>query len=166
MLSINLPVVAAALSAMLGLATASCQLSNAGGGGVASDATLCVPQGEGDWTFAMSNSAVDVPAPGSGGIGAGYSQGNSLFIFDNACNIMGEYAPCSGGTPYTIEENFLADVLTVSDIDMDLGGGYFKFYYGNGEFTIGNNGCTCQDDSSGLQGSQGCKCAFPQDGVV
>ena len=51
-------------------------------------------------------------------------------------------------------------------INTTPGGAYFSFEYGNGQFSIGNNGCTCEDLSNGLQAESGCKCAFPVDGSV
>jgi hypothetical protein len=60
----------------------------------------------------------------------------------------------------TAEENLLPLVLTVVDIDTELGGKYFRFKYGNGEYEINNNGCTCSGMSSGLEGATGCRCAF------
>lgn len=155
--------------AMLGQASASCQLSNTLTSPETSAETrtqLCIPQGEGSWTFAMDNSQVDVPTFDGGAPWGGLAGNNAYIIYDNACIPQGVYGPSGNdcGTPYAIEENFLPYVLTVESINTDLGGGYFKFAYANGLYTIGNNGCTCENLSSGLEGEQGCKCAFPLQG--
>lgn len=66
--------------------------------------------------------------------------------------------------PYTIMDNYLPSVLTVTDANYDVGNPKFKFSYGDGTYQIGENGCTCQDASNGLQGAQAYKCSFPLNG--
>lgn len=157
--------------AIPGLATAACQLGN-----VFTDANpppetkteLCVPQGEGAWTFAMDVHSVDVPTFNSGAPWAGLVQGNSFMIYDNACVVRGVYSPGNEGndcgTPYFIEENFLPYVLTITNVDFDTGKPRFKFTYANGLYSIGINHCICQDVSHDLEAEQACKCAFPLQG--
>lgn len=159
----------ATVIAMTGYASAQCQLTNTLSGPESSPETrteLCQPQGEGSWTFAMDISEVDVPTFNGGAPWGGLAGNTAYIIYDNYCVPYGVYGPEGNdcGTPYVIEDYFLPYVLTVKDIDTDLGGGYFKFVYANGQYTIGNNGCTCSDLSSGLEGEQGCKCAFPLEG--
>jgi hypothetical protein len=131
---------------------------------------LCVPQGEGWWTFAMWVGAVEVPAPVRGGASpAGFVGDSAYLIYDNTCTLRGAWetsptADCA--IPYTIEANFLQDVLTIKEQTAGIGSPYFEFLYGNGEFSIGNNHCGCQDMSQGLFAEAGCKCAFPVDGTV
>lgn len=161
----------AALSTMLGLASASCQLSNSLATAETSPETrtqLCVPQGEGSWTFAMDTSLVDVPTFDGGAPYAGISGNVAYIIYDNTCVPRGVYGPSGNdcGVPYVIEENFLADVLTVTSINTTPGGARFTFAYGDGKYSIGNNGCACGDLSSGLEAESGCKCAFPVDGTA
>lgn len=154
----------AAVGIFLSSIVAACQLSNSMVvTGVETDTTLCMGQGEGMWTFGMSVSLVDVPSPG--GIGAGATSGTTFYIFDNACNIMSTYTPPSCGVPWSIEENFLTDVLIITNVFMDVGDPYFSFLYGNGKYSINNNHCVCNGDSSGLAAAVGCRCAFPVDGI-
>ncbi|WPG98190.1 Hypothetical protein R9X50_00097600 [Acrodontium crateriforme] len=161
-----------ATAGLLTLASATCQLSNAYTGGDIPDTyksdKLCLPQGEGDWTFSLYTSAVDVPTFNGGNPNAGYAGGFTYLMYDNACNLRGLYGPSGNncGIPFVIEENYLAQVLTITSENTGVGGAYFSFDYGNGEFSINNNQCGCQDMSSGLQGAQGCKCAFPVSGVL
>ncbi|KAI0382162.1 hypothetical protein F5Y04DRAFT_279945 [Hypomontagnella monticulosa] len=157
--------------AMLGLATADCQLSNK-----LTDtdpppepkAELCQSQGEGTFTFSMDVHEIDVPTFDSGAVWAGLVNGNSFMIYDNACILKGVYSPGDEGndcgTPFVIKENFLPFVLTVKEVNFDVGAPRFKFDYANGEFSIGNNQCTCQDVSHDLEAESACKCAFPLQG--
>ena len=134
------------------------------GGKTINDPNVCQPQGAGEWTFVMQTSAVDVPTGGDGGIGAGYVGGAIFAILDNTCAVKATYDKPDCGTPYTIKANFLPYVLTVKTINTAVGGGYFKFDYGDGEYVINNNHCKCYDISHDLQGAQSCKCAFPING--
>ena len=129
---------------------------------------LCVPQGEGYWTFALYVIAVDVPAPQRGVGLEGFASGSQYLIYDNTCTLKGVWDTSADkcGGPYTIEANFLKDVLTIRYQTASIGSPYFDFVYGNGEFSIGNNHCGCQDMSVGLTAQAGCKCAFPVDGIL
>ncbi|KAI1370318.1 hypothetical protein F4677DRAFT_365824 [Hypoxylon crocopeplum] len=157
--------------ALSGLATADCQLGNKL---TESDPPpepkieLCETQGEGTWTFSMDVHEVDVPTFDSGAPWAGLVNGNSFMIYDNACVLKGVYSPGDEGNdcgiPFVIEENFLPFVLTVQQINFDVGAPRFQFAYANGLFTIGDNHCTCQDVSHDLEAEQACKCAFPLQG--
>ena len=156
--------------AMSGLVAADCQLSNSltpATTGVETRTALCLPQGAGSWTFSLDTSEVNVPTFNGGAPFGGLAGNVAYTIYDNTCTIQGVYGPSGNdcGTPYVIEENFLADVLTVTSINTDVGGASFTFTYGDGQYSIGNNGCTCGDLSSGLEGETGCKCAFPVDGI-
>jgi hypothetical protein len=155
-------------AAWLGFAAADCQFDNTIGQGGSPDPPsadkMCLPQGEGSWTFSMYNSAVEVPTFNGGDPNAGYAGNTAFVIYDNTCNPMAIYGMPTCGTPYTAIENFLPLVLTVVNIDTQLGGEYFQFTYGNGEYEIKNNGCVCSDMSDGLQGATGCRCAFPLNG--
>lgn len=161
----------AAILAMVGLVNATCQLGNSLTTPETDPETrtqLCIPQGSGSWTFALDTSEVAVPTFNAGAPWAGLAGTVAYIIYDNACIPKGVYAPSGNdcGTPYVIEENWLADVLTITEIDTDPAGARFTFDYGDGQFSIGNNGCTCGDLSSGLTAETGCKCAFPVDGLV
>jgi len=155
-------------AALLAVAAADCvfdNIVNQGTGQIPlSDPSLCVGQGEGSWTFSIYNSAVDVPTFDGGNPTAGYAGGSAFIIYDNTCTAQAIYNPPSCGTPWTAEENFLPLELIVQDINLDLGGEYFKFAYGAGLGVDDNNHCGCSGMSSGLQGARGCKCAFPLDG--
>lgn len=127
---------------------------------------LCTPQGEGDWTFSMYTSEVEVPTFNGGNPNAGYRSSKAFLIYDEGCELRGVYAPGHDcGTPFVIQDFFLTQVLTIDKINFDADG-YFRFEYGDGRFSIGNNGCECQDMVDGLRGAQGCKCAFPIDGTT
>ncbi|KAI1409301.1 hypothetical protein F5Y13DRAFT_193542 [Hypoxylon sp. FL1857] len=153
------------------LTSAHCQLSNKltkSNPPPEPKAELCRPQGEGQWTFSMDVHEVDVPTFDSGAVWAGLVQGNSFMIYDNACVLKGVYEPGAEGNdcgiPFTIEENFLPFVLTVKQVNFDVGAPRFQFAYANGLFTIGNNHCTCKDVSHNLEAESACKCAFPLHG--
>jgi hypothetical protein len=94
----------------------------------------------------------------------GCAGGSSFAIYDEYCNVRGTYDVPDCGTPFIIEENFLADVLTVTTVDLDVGSPYFSFLYGDGKYSINNNHCVCVDDSVGLEGKAACRCAFPVNG--
>ncbi|KAF4991466.1 hypothetical protein FDECE_14036 [Fusarium decemcellulare] len=127
---------------------------------------LCLPQGEGQWTFAMVTSLSVVPSfsddAGNGLAGAAGSAG--FLIYDNACVPRAYYPKPGCGIPYVAKENFLPLVLTVEVVDFDIGQPYFSFAYGDGLYSIKNNHCVCSDMSHGLTGAKGCRCAFPLDG--
>lgn len=97
------------------------------------------------------------------------------------------YGKPSCGIPYTIKENFLEDVLTITAVELDVsiypisnfdltrilltnlyqvGQPYFTFKYGDGKYSINNNHCGCSDmKEKGLSAGDGCKCAFPINGT-
>lgn len=128
---------------------------------------LCRHQGEGFWTFALYSEAVEVPSIAGGG-NSGYSAASSYQIYDNTCTLRGRFNTRAKDCdiPFVIEANYLQQVLTIQSQDTMVGGGYFRFAYGNGLFSIGNNGCECQDMSHGLTAAEGCGCAFPVNGVL
>ncbi|ROV99829.1 hypothetical protein VSDG_02971 [Cytospora chrysosperma] len=156
---------------MPALATASCHLKNQ-----LSDSDpppklkpeLCVSQGEGSWTFAMDVHEIDVPTFNSGSPWTGLVSGNSFIIYDNDCTAKGGYSPAAEGNdcgiPFVIDEDFLPYVLTIKEINTDVGDPRFKFAYANGQYSIGENGCACKDVSHDLEAEQACKCAFPLEG--
>lgn len=163
---------AAALAAVKPV-SAACHLPNAvdnGVGGVETHSQLCIPQGAGDWTFSMYLDEVSVPTFDADNPLAGVVSTAYFYIYDESCTRRGAYSMSGHGNdcgiPYVIMENFLPYVLTIENINAAIGGGYFRFLYGNGEFSIGNNHCTCQSMTTGLEAKEGCKCAFPVDGTV
>lgn len=153
-----------ATSAMAGCVMTSSSNSDAIGTTV-SNPKLCQPMGDGAMLFAMQVSMIDVPSGGEGGIAAGAAGQTVYYIFDNTCKIMGIYGPPNCDLPASIQGDFLDYTLILKKIDTALGGGYFSFAYGNGEFSIGNNHCTCQNDSEGVEGKMDCACAFPKAGL-
>lgn len=127
---------------------------------------LCIPQGEGDWTFSMDVGVTVLPDFSTENPLAGLVGSKFFVIYDNYCVPRGVYAPSGNecGKPYVIEDNFLPYVLTVTDISWDLGDPYFRFKYADGLYSINNNHCTCSSMSHGIKGEQGCRCAFPISG--
>jgi hypothetical protein len=114
----------------------------------------------------MSVNLACVPSPSmdAGQDTAGCAGGGGFAIYDESCNVRGSYGIPDCGTPFIIEENFLADVLTVTTVNMDVGDPYFSFLYGDGQYSINNNHCVCVDDGGGLEAIVACRCAFPVDG--
>jgi hypothetical protein len=158
----------AAAMALFGLASAGqCHATNALGKTWApgQNNALCLSQGDGQWTFAMYVDMTVVPDLSGSSPLAGAVTGTLFMIYDNDCNMKSLYQQPSCGIPYYIEESFLADTLIISGLDAELGNPDFQFNYGNGLYSIGNNGCVCNDMSSGLEGAEGCRCAFPVDGI-
>jgi hypothetical protein len=97
---------------------------------------------------------------------AGVAGHTEYIIYDNTCTPQGAYG-LSGidcGIPYYIKEDWPPYVLTIEQINTDVGKPYFSFAYANGLYSINNNHCSCQDMFSGLEAEKGCKCAFPIDG--
>lgn len=72
---------------------------------------LCRTQGEDAWTWGMTSSMVNFPAPAAGAPpNAGMAQSYNIAIYDNDCKIRGTYSrpsdqDCSGG--YYIQESFM-----------------------------------------------------------
>ena len=160
-----------ALASLFTHAVADCQLKNEVGsedGKIETNDKLCVPQGEGDWTFAMEVSLTGVPVPDGDNAFAGMVGNYGFAIYDNTCALRGKYDPSNNGndcgTPFTIMENFLQYVLTVKSLMANVGGSFFSFKYGDGLFSINNNHCDCVSEPQGLRGLDFCKCAFPIDG--
>lgn len=107
-------------------------------GDVLLDNRLCVPQGAGAWTFGAYSRQSAVPAPNPDGAGsalAGDVSSSSLILYDNTCTPRALYnlGAVKCGWPLTIMENFLADVMTVTDLQPDERS--FTFKYGDGLFT-------------------------------
>jgi hypothetical protein len=145
----------------------NCQLSNSvKDQAVETRWQYCTTQGADSWTFTMAIGAISVPTFDSSAPFAGYASDKSFLIYDNTCKLRGVYSPSGNncGIDYIIEENWLKYVLSVTSVNFDVGGGRFKFLYANGQYSIGENHCTCQDVASGLKGAQACKCAFPING--
>lgn len=168
-------------AALLGLVAAECDVVplNAGTDGkgntlainsVLSDQPeVCDTQGEGYYTFVMVVAMAGFPIPGgplTPGF-PGYSSDAAYMIFDNSCKLLGAFSPNGDcDSPYTLEANYLADVMTIQSFT-DVGDPYFEFLYGNGKFTTGNNHCGCSTtDDSITSVAASCKCAFPQSGVL
>lgn len=145
------------LAALFCMAVAECDLAaGSKSAGQETETALCMNQGDGYYTFGMT---VDLTSLGLQGTTSG---GYSLRIMDNTCKILGVYNPPTCGTPAVIKENFLQYVLTVEAISADVGDPYFSFKYGNGKYSIGNNGCVCGKIGTSFNDARkGCRCAFP-----
>lgn len=162
----------AVISASLCLAAANCQLPSDGTSAPASGSQLCVPEGEGTSTAAMYINDVEIPT-GADDPNSGNVSSNESIIYDNGCNVQGVYGtePNSNcGTPFVIEENFLADDITITNVNLvaakGAGGADFEFLYGNGNFgsdekNTDKNNCACDDMSSGFEAAVGCRCVLP-----
>lgn len=168
-------------TALLGLVAADCDVvpldagTDGKGNTLAINSVLsdqpevCDPQGAGDYTFVMVVAMGGLPIPG-GPITPGfpgYTSSASYMVFDNTCKLLGAYSPNGDcDSPYTLEDNYLADVMTISSFT-DVGDPSFTFYYGNGKFSTANNHCGCSTtDNSITKVAASCKCAFPQSGVL
>ncbi|KAF1973723.1 hypothetical protein BU23DRAFT_532935 [Bimuria novae-zelandiae CBS 107.79] len=138
---------------------------------------LCLSQGEGQWTFAMelseillneNNDCLNTLLSTSHNPFAGFRGNADFAIYDNTCALKGAYYPGQNdndcGTPYFIMENFLAQVLTITNVRLDTAKGYFSFAYGDGLYSINNNHCDCVEKPDGLEARAFCKCASPIDG--
>ncbi|KAI9695280.1 MAG: hypothetical protein M1820_008742 [Bogoriella megaspora] len=136
-------------------------------GDIVTNTKICQSMGEGYYTFAMVNTMTgQLPGSDSPDEGPEASSMNAVGIMDNGCHLLAAYSieETQGeyGIPWVIQGDFLQYVLTIQKIDYELGEGYFDFSYANGKYTIGNNGCICQNlDGSGLSTSQTCGCSFP-----
>ncbi len=158
--------VVSAIAAIAGLASAECDATNTASGSTITitDGAVCLPQGAGSYTFVMTTGLYATGLPGTSATPtSGY-----FGILDNTCKILGWYAQPGCGIPYTIKDNFLQDVLTVDTVSFDVGSPFFAFTYGNGKFSIGNNGCVCGEtqQSTAIDVEKACRCAFPVSGVV
>ena len=158
-----------ALVLLAPLALAECDLTSGEGGligSVVTDGAVCLGQGPDSYTFAMITSlSGTIPLGASGGKGQ-ESLDITFQIMDNTCKILGVYSQDSCGVPFTIKENFLKYVLTITTVWGDVGKPYFSFKYANGAFSIGNNGCVCSHMSDSFNSvTKGCRCAFPVAGI-
>jgi hypothetical protein len=119
-------------------------------------------------TFGMDVDFTCVPEPGTMAPDdfASCVNAASFQIYDETCKLRSSYKFPDCGAPFIIEENFLKDVMTVQSVNMDVGAPSFTYLYGNGKFSIGNNGCVCNDNNNGLKAGTSCRCAFPLDGNV
>ena len=154
----------ASLSLLLSLAHADCDMPGTPGGRIETEPTLCLPQGPGSYTFAMFVDLTSLGIPGGpwGPPNPSVVGGAAFQIMDNNCQVLAAYNPPSCGIPWTIEENFLQYVLTVTSVFMDVGDPYFEFTYANGEYSINNNHCVCSDTQASFPtAAKGCRCAFP-----
>ncbi|MCJ1373632.1 hypothetical protein MMC20_004860 [Loxospora ochrophaea] len=129
--------------------------------GIVTDPALCLPQGPGYYTFGMTTFLSTLGVPGGSGISSDVS--NSAFlIMSNTCQLLGLYGPASCGIPFTIKDNFLQYVLTITAVDEGVASPYFSFLYANGKFSIRNDGCVCGGVSAAFPDAEaGCRCAFP-----
>jgi len=84
--------------------------------------------------------------------GDDYHGGAMFYIMDNTCKIRAAYEQPSCGIPYVARENFLKYVLSVTSLSADVGSPYFSFNYGDGKYSIRNNGCVCGDMKSAWNG--------------
>ncbi|KAF2688336.1 hypothetical protein K458DRAFT_292512 [Lentithecium fluviatile CBS 122367] len=162
-----------AFASVLSRVSANCQLKNEvyeedNEGKVETNDKLCKPQGEGAWTFAMEVSETGIPVFNGDNAFAGINGNKGFAIYDHTCALRGLYDPGNNGNdcgiPYVMMENFLQWVLTVKEMNADVGGSYFKFAYGDGEYSINNNHCDCVSEGSGTTALDYCKCAFPING--
>jgi hypothetical protein len=160
------------LLAMYGLSLvhANCNLKNAiedDDRRVEDRKELCMGQGEGAWTFSLHISMVSVPTLNGQVAYSGVAGSNVFIIYDNACNRMGVYDPhddADCGVPYSISEPWLPYDIIVKKVNLNVGGGHFRFSYGAGDYMIGENHAECNEMSEGLRAEEGCKTAFPLNG--
>lgn len=142
-------------------AAARCRLENKPGMTPILAFQVCDPQDAGTYTFALEAFELN-------GVLEDLDD-QSFFIFDENCTIKGAFSPhqtndCS--SPYVIEENFLKYVLTVTSLNYGPVEPYFSFLYANKNFSIGDNGCGCEETGGGLEAVYGCKCVFPVNGFL
>ncbi|KAH8697056.1 hypothetical protein BGW36DRAFT_358871 [Talaromyces proteolyticus] len=171
----------ASITTLLGLVSADCDVvpttEGVDGNGnpiaigdtITGQPDICQTMGPGDYSFVMLVATAGTPIPG-GPINPtylGYTNAASFMIFDNTCKLLGAFSPNTNcDAPYTLEANYLADVMTIS-VYMDPGDPWFSFAYGNGLFSTGNNGCDCKKNENDITYvSAACGCAFPQSGVL
>lgn len=164
----------ASIAALVGMSVA-CDLANMLDVEVTTpqtDPAICLTQGADSWTFVMEVSEVVVPTFSAEDPWAGYSGSSGFAIYDNNCILKAQYDPHQDnncGIPYVIRESFLTQVLTVTSVNYDVGDPYFSFTYGDGEYSVRNNQCVCNDTddttAGGLGVDIGCRCAFPIDGT-
>ena len=133
------------------------------GGDFKPDASLCQPQGPGQYTFSMATSLASIGVPLT--LGGSTVSGTSFVIFDASCRALGRFDPPTCGIPWHVEAAGLKYVIVVKHVAMDVGDPYFEFNYANGKYSIGNNHCGCKSASGkSPKAEKECKCAFPVDG--
>jgi hypothetical protein len=131
------------------------------------DDRACEPRDDGIWTFTMGMRSVGVPIFDGGNTLAGNMYTKWFTVYDEDCNPKGFFSPSQDGdcgTPYAIHMDDLPYSIMVKEVNFLPGAGNFKFTYADGAFMIGENGCKCRDTSSGLEGSELCRCEFPSEG--
>lgn len=141
---------------------------NHNAGDVVDAPELCDSQGSGSYTFSMQSFDRSTGVPHDAGDDPSQTSGYTFYIFDNACKLLGAYdTPGDCGLPFTIEGNFLKDVLTITSFTGEVGNPYFSFLYGDGKYSINNNHCGCVADPTFHfpTVAEDCKCAFPVSGV-
>jgi hypothetical protein len=125
---------------------------------------LCLAEGPNKWTFAMQISQVSVPTFDGSNPFAGISGSKAFILYDDVCKRTGVYSPDEEGNdcgiPYVIEEEWLSDKLTVTNINWDVAAPYFKFKYADNEYQTGQDWNICSDISSGLRAEQACQATF------
>ena len=114
---------------------------------IVSEKALCLPQGASTWTFGMTVSLSATGLPGDD-----FHGGATFYIMDHTCKVQAAYDQPSCGIPYVARENFLKHVLSVTTLSADVGSPYFSFNYGDGKYSIRNNGCVCGDMKSSWNG--------------
>jgi hypothetical protein len=162
------------LASLSGRASANCAIISGDVKPFTPDSALCLPQGADAYTFSMATSLTAFPPFGGVVTGGTWPAGTftsttAFYIFDNSCNLKGAYTlnpKCDvyNGGQY-LNANFLPYVLTLKQVDMDVGSPYFQFVYANGKYSIHNNHCVCHEMKATFpEASKGCRCAFPING--
>ncbi|KAI9040310.1 uncharacterized protein KD926_008400 [Aspergillus affinis] len=156
-----------ALLSIPALVRADCKLNNAIGDDEKTSedrSELCLAEGPNRWTFALQISEVSVPTFDEDNPFGGLTGSKAFVLYDDVCNRVGVYSPNNEGNdcgiPYTIEEEWLSDPLTVTKINFDVGKPFFKFSYADNEYQTGQDGNECSDISSGLRAEQACQATF------
>ncbi|KAJ5739991.1 hypothetical protein N7533_012775 [Penicillium manginii] len=112
----------------------------------------------------MQISQVSVPTFDGSNPFAGISGSKAFILYDDVCKRTGVYSPDEEGNdcgiPYVIEEEWLSDKLTVTNINWDVAAPYFKFKYADNEYQTGQDWNICSDISSGLRAEQACQATF------
>lgn len=162
-------VIAPVLAMAVTYAVADCNLKNQikGDAKREDDDKACVPRDDGIWTFTMGMRSVGVPTFDGDNALAGNMQSKWFTVYDEDCNPKGFYSPSQDGDcgiPYAIHMDDLPYSIVVEKVAFFPGAGDFEFTYADGAFMIGENGCKCRDTSSGLEGSELCRCEFPSEG--
>lgn len=153
------------LAALMALvpATIGCPMtkeesSNFKTGEIVTNEAVCVPQGEGAWTFGFITSMTSWPS-------ADWPTSNGFLIMDNACVLRGFYQPdqTACGVPWEIQDNFLPHTIVVDTVNLGVGDPAIYYTYGAGSYGIEDGYCTSVDLKP-LTASKACKQAFPING--